>query len=367
MEEKDLVSKIVLLKDIKPKEYWVVSCRSRLAFRIEMERKKALLNKDIFALEELFSFWRVFNFNRTFKTLYISAILFALLVCSGGVTVFAAMKSLPGSSLYPVKLAVEKARTLVASSQESKIKLQSELTNTRLQELKQIVEAPDSLGQKTAQVDQVVGQIQQQLATFKDQLPQAKDNGSQKSVETAKMVGEKVSQIEKALVQAQKSLNSDSGQNLNNKISEATAAADKTSDQALEIIVNNKSQASPADKQAALAKIEENINNARIEEKMIKEKISLIGIKASSGVEAILVIDKSVVDDQLKKASDLLDKAANSLKQQDAQTAFKLLGAAKEILKSAENLTEISAQGQIDSQNGDSNLNKTATSSEVTK
>ena len=56
MNEQELISKIQLLKEIKPSEDWVLSCRGRLAFRLEMDRKKDILTKDTSALKELFDF-----------------------------------------------------------------------------------------------------------------------------------------------------------------------------------------------------------------------------------------------------------------------------------------------------------------------
>ena len=80
MKEKELISleqnfsetinKIKCLRDIEPNPNWVLSDRSRLAFKMEMKRKKGLLAKDVFQLKELLSFWNNWQPHKGFRPAY---------------------------------------------------------------------------------------------------------------------------------------------------------------------------------------------------------------------------------------------------------------------------------------------------------
>jgi len=349
MEEKDLVRKIVQLKDIKPNDQWVVSCRSRLAFRIEMERKKALLNKDFFALGEIFSFWKDYNPGRAFKAVYAIAIVFALIVSGSGLTVFAAMNSLPGSNLYQIKLAIEKARVMIATSGDNKVQLQSEMTNRRLAELKKIVEASGPSEQKKGRVEQAVSQVQQQLADFKEQLPKSNDNETEKIVATAKILNEKAGQVEKALVEAGKTLSGEGGQNLSDKISEAVETADKTGIEALEIIIAQE-QLDNASREEIAIKVGEIISDIKERLASIEAKlVALNAFKASSTIRAVLI------KDQTDKASELLEQAEQNMEEGKIVAAIENIKTAKEIIRSTERIVEISLGSVIGSDSSGDN------------
>src|SRR3989344_8781108 len=228
MEDNELITKIQLLKAIKPSEDWVLSCRAKLAFRLEMDRKKSLLNKDVFVLRELFAFWSNSEQQPSFNWVYSLAVA-ALVILGGGIlTTWAAGQSLPGSPLYPVKLTIERARVSASFSDESRLKLQAELADARFQELTDVVKSNDSADQKVAKMSQVAKSIQDQLSTVNEQLPKTGIKAEpQKTLAAAKMVSDKASEAGRALVAAKEGLSGDIKPNLTAKLADATEAVER--------------------------------------------------------------------------------------------------------------------------------------------
>jgi hypothetical protein len=122
MTEKELIGKIIELRQIKPKKDWVFSV------------KKEILGEE-----------PKMNFSTVFKTLprliFSPKVVFAgvlsILIFFGVFT--SAQNSLPGDLLYPIKKITEKAQLLLASENEKQM-IQLELTNKRLEELSKIAE-----------------------------------------------------------------------------------------------------------------------------------------------------------------------------------------------------------------------------------
>ncbi|MBU1102282.1 hypothetical protein KJ853_01335 [Patescibacteria group bacterium] len=330
MKEKDLISKIQLLKQIKPQKDWVVFCRANLAVRIRLERKQELLNSDIFALQGLFSFLRGIRPHYVFKALYAVSLALAIVLAGGGLTVWAAMKSLPGSPFYGVKIAMEKAYLSVVSAEE-KNKLQGEMTNRRLQELRAVLDSSGSAADKGEKAKMVVKQIQQQLNTTKDGLPKLSQKESKTSVSVTKAAKEQADQIGKALMSARESLSGEVNQNLGEKMAEAAETADKTSTQALEIL----SKSSSVDQTEVLAGVQNKIQQIEDKIKAVEGKIA-----AAAPVADKLPIRAVLIKDQSDKAQELLNQAKDSLQKKDISGALESLKAAAEIANGAERIAE---------------------------
>lgn len=330
MQDKELIQKIKLLKNISPNENWVISCRSKLAFRMEMERKQSILNKDLFTLKELFSFWQ--NPQSVFKAVY-SFALIAVVVLGGGVlTAFGAMNSLPGTPLYPIKIAMEKARVVVSFSSENKIKLQAEMTDRRIQELNTVVGSQESLEQKSEKIGVVVSQLQEQLATAKNELPEVFNvKESKKMVDAARTMGEKAEQVEKTLARVKEILPQDVKQNMSDKLSAVAETASKTSTKAIEFMANSES-----DKKEVAAKVESRIQQT-------EEKIKIVGQKIGNST-ATSTSDKlpitAVLIDQSEKVQKLVDEARINMDKNDVSAALETLKAATEIMNSTEKIAD---------------------------
>lgn len=352
------IKKIELINGAKPKENWVIFCRSNLVMRMEMERKKELLSKDFFTLRELFSFLKRSDRPRSsFRLAPVVSLALFIVLALGGLTAWAATKSLPGSQLYKVKIAMEKAHLLVVS-EEGRNKLQSEMASRRLEELKIVLDSPNSAKGKREKVEEVVGHIQEQLIADKEQLPKAgQKNESEKSVMAIKETVSRAEQAKKAITEAKEGLSEEIKANLSEKLAEVTEVADKTSLQALEIMIN-KTEKTEADKNEILAKFEEIINEkeAIIKNIKIESKIA----QATSTADRLPI--NAMLVNQSDQALELLDGAKKDLEKGDFTAALEALRVINEIIKGAERIVEGSrVQSEVNIEPIEKNENSTST------
>lgn len=130
MEEKDLnsqsqallITKLTLLKEIKPRENWVVFAKTRILADVRRSTSNTLSRSWIGQVFDTISFLRYMG-----KPAYVLSLL--LVFVFGGVTLQVSRNSLPGDVLFSVKSAFEKA-TLNSL----------ELAQKRLEDLKKIAQ-----------------------------------------------------------------------------------------------------------------------------------------------------------------------------------------------------------------------------------
>jgi len=333
MTEKDLINRIQLLKQVSPKDDWVVSTRAKLAFRLEMGRKKDLLNKDLFALKELFSSWGTNSPKLAWNAVYGVIIAFGLVLGGGVVTGIASIQSAPGSPLYPVKLSMEKARLIASFSEESKIKLQAEIVDSRLQELSVVVANQESAEQKAEKVTQVVDNIKEQLASANDQLSKSNQSEPKKVVAAAKVISEKASQFSKALAVAKESLPANIKPELDTKIAQVTETGKQADMKYLETMIANQNSAE-VKKEDIVVKLNEEIQGLEEQviarEKKIADQFSLAD---RLPIRAVLI-------NQTEQSRDLLEKANQAVAAGDLAGALELIKAVKTIESGADKMVE---------------------------
>lgn len=220
MEDQVLINKIKELKNIKPEERWVVFCRGEI-------KKEIVLNKA--------NFWQ-YLFNRP-VLVGITTFVFAL---TGGLaTINAAWGSLPGDSLYPIKLAMERAQLRITSD---KARFQAEITGRRAQELTDVANLPVSLREE--KITEAVSQIERQLQNTQQSLPELKDKiiagqevDKKEIAETVKIVQQNATKLKEAIDQANKNI-SEIGNNkiLSDRISDISEKLNQTNNEITEII-----------------------------------------------------------------------------------------------------------------------------------
>lgn len=129
MNEQELIQKIQVLKQIKPKEEWVFLTKQKVLSTAVEARKESWFEEFVSVLSFVIK-------KPVFKPALAS---FAVLAVLFG-TVSFSRSAVPGDLLYSVRKIAEKGRTLLASDQDmSKIKL--EMANNRLEDLTKIAEA----------------------------------------------------------------------------------------------------------------------------------------------------------------------------------------------------------------------------------
>jgi len=127
MDEKTLIGKIEILRQIRPRKNWVVLTKKRI---LGEERTLAGLFLDsLRVFQGLF-----FQYRLALASL-------VLLFVLGGTFAFA-QKSLPGEPLFVIKKMTEKTRAVFVAENE-RPKVQLELANKRLEDLAKIAETND--------------------------------------------------------------------------------------------------------------------------------------------------------------------------------------------------------------------------------
>lgn len=129
MTEKELIPKIEKLKEIKPREEWVVLAKERM---FEEEEQVLTVGWEI-KIKEVFEYaFRTLKYKPVMATVTSFALLLAVVV--------SAQNSLPGDKLYAVKKITEQVRVKLASKTEQP-KIHLGLTEKRLTELAMIADA----------------------------------------------------------------------------------------------------------------------------------------------------------------------------------------------------------------------------------
>jgi len=128
------LAKLSILKDIKPREEWVILARKRI-FEAEPARQELPLQDSRLSV----IFKRIEVLVRYFEQPAFVMPALALVV-SAGVVWHVAQSSLPGDTLYPIKAAVEHV-PMTFSSEEEKPFLQLELAQKKLDDLKRVAQS----------------------------------------------------------------------------------------------------------------------------------------------------------------------------------------------------------------------------------
>ena len=159
-----------------------------------------------------------------------------VILLSGSVlSVSASERSLPGDFLYSLKLVTEQARLALKKPKDEKLKLKVEFATRRGDELKRVIEEPDTSGQKEKRVEQAAEILKRDLDTVKKQLEDVK-NGSEpkKVVEAARLVDEKSSELFDTLEDAKDSVLEGNQE----KVREAQSAIVTTGGKAIETLID---------------------------------------------------------------------------------------------------------------------------------
>ena len=123
MKEEEVIAKLTLLKEIKPKEDWVVLSRNKI-MGVGLEPIRLKDQRKILDIVHFFRYIRHIE-----KPAVVIPLLAILVV--GGIAIEQTSSSVPGDILYPVRTSLERTQQLNSI----------ELAQLRLADLKEVVEA----------------------------------------------------------------------------------------------------------------------------------------------------------------------------------------------------------------------------------
>lgn len=168
MEEKELISKIQKLRQIKPDQDWVVLTKSQILG----EEKKCT---SLF----LFPFLKV-------KPVYAGLVVIFILFGLFGM----AQNSLPGDLLYPIKKITEKSQAVFISEEELP-KYNLEIANKRLEELNKIAQT-----NQVKKLTPAISEFQSSVSQAGQKLTETKKPKVKEIVEVTKKIEENKQKVE---------------------------------------------------------------------------------------------------------------------------------------------------------------------------
>jgi len=224
---------------LRPDEGWIASTRSTLMMQV----KNSLPVQPVQKKQALQNLFKVVTPVVSLKWLRTPAFAMAavLLALFGGslLSVSAAEQALPGDFLYSVKLATEQARLALAKDPEEKLKLKTEFTERRIQEIKQVIASPLS-DDRSSRVIQTAEALKRDLHTLKQQLDDTKQTVTPAvAMDLAKSVDAKANDVVQSLQDSKGDLTPEEKA----KVTEAQVAASDASVKAIEVLVTTHQQA----------------------------------------------------------------------------------------------------------------------------
>lgn len=207
MDDKEIIAKISLLKEIKPRQDWVILTRSRI---VELESQKidlASRKRPIWGIVDFISALRYYLEKPAFVMPFLA------LSVSAGLVWQMSSKSLPGDTLYLVKAAVERV-PFTFSSEEEKPFLQLELTQKRLDDLKKIAESNNKVKNLPSAIEEFeanVSEVSKSLASIVENQP-----------EKALQAGREIVQLQKEKSEIEKILGTTIGGEETQELEDAT-------------------------------------------------------------------------------------------------------------------------------------------------
>ncbi|MDQ7815058.1 MAG: DUF5667 domain-containing protein [Patescibacteria group bacterium] len=234
------LDKIKLMRQsIKPDAAWVRNTRATILMQVKntLPTKKDALGK---RLEQIYGFLFPQEMFAWISRPVLAGLSLVLVIAGGSVmSVSAAEKSMPGDLLYGLKLASEQARIVLTGPKEDKLKLKTEYTSRRIDELKQVVGAQDD--GKKEKVVQVAEILKRDVKTLKEQLNDvAKNSSPDAATAAAKMVDKQSNEVMAVLGEAKDSLPPEEKE----KVTDAQSAAAETGAKAIEVLVEKHQESS---------------------------------------------------------------------------------------------------------------------------
>ncbi len=175
MTEKQLIAKIRQLRQIKPRQDWVIFTKERI-----FNEKPVSIRRQtpVFSLNSLI---------RVFQPKFAFAPLVVLIVLAGAFAF--AQDSLPGDMLFPLKRIVEKSQAVFLSEKEQP-KRDIELANKRLDELTKIAES-----NQTQKLGAAISEVQASVSKVAKNLKGIKPDAVKEAIKGVKEIEEKTQKI----------------------------------------------------------------------------------------------------------------------------------------------------------------------------
>ncbi len=238
----------------------------------------------------------------------------------------AAMASLPGDSLYPVKILSERVQLVATVSEENKVKLKMDFVSRRGEELKQVVKSDRDDKNKATKVAVAVRNITTEVKSINESMDKiASSRSASNVISTAKVVDDKTLKIEKDIVEAHAGLSAEVKKEVATEVKEALAETSETGSRALTIIVDKSADKTVKDTPASVsdkeltARVSERIKNTENALEIMTTEVNRI----TSSTNSTILSKDTLISSTSDSVSNLKEAVKEvSSKPQEAQTAI---------------------------------------------
>jgi len=323
---KPFLKKLKLLKTITPASEWKETTRKKLLFEIKASTadtaRESVRNSEVAGsldfIQSIFSF--ILPDKRTIQLLKPASVFFSisLLVLTSGIfTVSASQATIPGDTLYKLKLATEKVQKVLTTTEHKKAELEITFAGKRIDELEKIVNdslVPDE--EQDEKVTEVITKFNKNITSAGATLNDLKSSEStEDTLSLAEVIDEKVT----AYAEVLKEVADDVSDVVKDAVEDARASAEANSDAALVVIVEQHEDGSADTDGDALAnKVDTKIT--KVEDLLAELDMALIDLTNSTTTDINVMTDgeedsATSTESLLQEQDEIIIEAGKALKE----------------------------------------------------
>lgn len=241
MTEKEVIVKLNSLKSIKPDNYWLIKTKNMVLsesgltsgeFAAKTEKELVLNEKPAF----VFDFRTLLGSHRKLAYAFASCV-FVLSI--GVATINASNSTIPGESLYGVKIAGENV-VLAITPEGERAKVEIGYAGKRLEELAKISEKSSDVSQHK-KVEQLISNYDEKVNSAKKHLVQINGSGNgKKAVSAAKVINTQSEKYIDVLAKTTDNLPADVKEKVSGKIAKAIDSTERANTSSLLVLIEQK-------------------------------------------------------------------------------------------------------------------------------
>lgn len=332
MNNQDLFSQLNKLKSLKPHSEWKERSRDILLAEIKSSKPTQKKPSWRFQFSESFRIYIPAQARLAVKPILISIIVLALIFEGSILTVNASKSSLPGDTLYSVKMAAEKVQVSLTSSEEAKAKLEVKFAGHRVEEIVKISQEVSSAS-KQKKVELAISGLKENINTAKTRLQNLENQEKPvEAVAVAQVLEEKTEEYQEALTQ---SIIIEPVKEFKIAVMGAIDLVYDTSQEAMEVIVEKVvSGEVEVSRDEVVDLVEKKIEKAKAKVEETKVKLDEVSVKieeVKDTTSAEAVAEEGVLIETVDtEVADVIEEVAVAVSQ--GEEAVKTLEEAKELL-----------------------------------
>ncbi|MFA6551249.1 MAG: DUF5667 domain-containing protein [Patescibacteria group bacterium] len=322
--EKDIISQLHSLRDIKPDEHFRATQKEILMNQISSSARTAKGAGFIwFYLKETF----IHEMSLLGQPMAgLAAII--LLIFGGGIfSISAASEATPGSFLYTVKIVSEKTRFAFALQPEDKMRLNVEFAERRATEIKTLTDNNEG------NIDGAAEDLKNKIVSAQEQLKQVEGSDLNKAAELARDMEDKTAGLREKLQATKNALAQSSGA-AKNKLNEAIQSVDRAGLSALSTIAKSTGKTSGAGKDELSRKVASKLKltKDKISELEKDAKVFSAGFSRSEVGLQVYSSAQKVTEEKTKEANKAIVEAEKLLNNNNYQAALNKIAESESLL-----------------------------------